>query len=136
MGLNLRGLMILSFLAASGITLVILGCALSHYNWYPIFVIIFYVLSPIPISISRNFASDSYSSDFTGGRGFELSLFLTSLIVVSAYALPVVLARSPLDAPTIQWGSAGFIFAGNTIIFTTIAVFMKLAMTEDNYGGW
>ena len=75
--------------------------------------------------------SDSYN-----GRCIELAAFLTALIVVSAYALPAVMAHTPLAAPLIKWSSAGFIFAGNTVIFLTIAIFVKLALNEDSYGGW
>lgn len=105
-------------------------------NWWPIFVVIFYILAPIPFTISRKCASDSYMGDNYNGRCFELSMFLTSIIVVSAYALPVVLANSPIHSPTIQWGSAGFIFAGNTVIFLTIGIFMRLIVNEENYSGW
>lgn len=80
--------------------------------------------------------SDSYMSDPYSGRCVELSAFLTSVFVVSAYALPVVMANTPLGAPLIKWSSAAFIFAGNTIMFVTIYIFVKLAFAEENYGGW
>ena len=99
-------------------------------------MVIFYVLSPIPVLFSRRCITDSYMSDPYNGRCVEFSAFLTSIIVISAYALPVVMAHTPLDAPLIKWSSAAFIFAGNTIIFTTIYIFVRLAMAEESYGGW
>ena len=90
----------------------------------------------MPILISRRCVTDSYMSDSFSGRCVELAAFLTAIIVVSAYGLPVVMAHAPLAAPLIKWSSAAFIFAGNTIIFITIGIFVKLALSEDNYGGW
>ena len=82
--------------------------------------------------------SDSYS-----GRAIEFCAFITSVIVVSAYALPAVMAHVPIPVeghpdiqPIIKWSSAGFIFAGNTVIFATIFIFIRSVMSEDNYGGW
>jgi hypothetical protein len=69
-------------------------------------------------------------------RCLELSLFLTAAIVVSAYALPALMAHTPLAAPLIKWSSAAFIFSGNTLIFITIYVLVRLIMAEENYGGW
>lgn len=69
------------------------------------------------------------------GRGIEVALFLTSIFVLSAYALPIVLARVPIDEPIIKWGSASFIFGGNTVIFITIAEFMRHTLNEDT-GAW
>lgn len=105
-------------------------------NWWPIFVVIFYVLSPLPVVLSKKCVTDSYMSDGYTGRCIELSAFLTSLIVMSAYALPTVMAHTPIGAPLIKWSSAAFIYAGNTVIFTTIYIFVRLAMAEENYGGW
>ena len=99
-------------------------------------MVIFYILSPLPILISKRCVSDSYMSDPYNGRCVELCAFLTSIIVVSAYALPALMAHTPLDHPIIKWSSAGFIFAGNTVIFLTIYIFIKATMTEENYGGW
>ena len=92
-------------------------------------------MAPIPFTIARRCSSDSYGDSYNG-RCFELSLFLTSIIVISAYALPIVLAHAPLHAPIIKWGSASFIFAGNTVIFLTIGIFMRLLISEDTYSSW
>ena len=136
MGLNLKGLVVLSFLATVGIALLVLGCSLSDYNWWPIFVVIFYVLAPLPIIISRKCVPDMVMSDPYNNRCFELSTFLTAVIVISAYGLPAMMAHTPLSAPLIKWSSAAFIFSGNTLIFTTIYVLVRLIMAEENYGGW
>ncbi len=105
-------------------------------NWWPIFVVAFYIASPIPYVISRKCMSDSYGNQ--SGRCWEACLFLTSIIVISAYGLPFVLAHTPLDKSVIQWGSAGYIFAGNTVIFATILVFICLMESESSYSyaGW
>jgi hypothetical protein len=63
-------------------------------NWWPTFVIIFYVLCPIPLAIGRYCTShDSYS---IGDRSpcLDLMWFITSAIVVSAFCLPAVLFRA------------------------------------------
>lgn len=54
------------------------------------FVLIFYVLSPIPTFISRRLSDDDSSSNACR----ELAYFLTTGIVVSAFGLPIVLARN------------------------------------------
>lgn len=55
------------------------------------FVLIFYVLSPLPTFISRRLSDDTDSSS---NACRELAYFLTTGIVVSAFGLPVVLART------------------------------------------
>lgn len=59
--------------------------------YWPMFVLIFYVLSPIPTFISRRLSDDTDSSS---NACRELAYFLTTGIVVSAFGLPIVLART------------------------------------------
>lgn len=67
-------------------------------NWWPFFVVVFYVLAPIPSIIARRVSED------TGGSNpcKELAYFVTAAIVVSAFGLPIVLARSPSTAPVVS----------------------------------
>lgn len=58
--------------------------------YWPMFVLIFYILSPIPTFISRRLSDDSESSNACR----ELAYFLTTGIVVSSFGLPIVLART------------------------------------------
>lgn len=72
-------------------------------NWWPFFVVVFYVLAPIPSIIARRVSED------TGGSNpcKELAYFVTAVIVVSAFGLPIVLARSPSSAPVVSVKLAG-----------------------------
>merc|ERR1712126_740308 len=56
-------------------------------------LVVFYLLSPIPTFIAKRYADDSLSSNPCR----ELAWFLTTGIVVSAFALPIVLARAPVS---------------------------------------
>lgn len=89
------------------------------------FVLIFYILSPIPNLIARRHADDTESSNACR----ELAYFLTTGIVVSAYGLPVVLARKAV----IQWGAAGLVMAGNCVIFLTILGFFLIFGGGDDF---
>lgn len=64
-------------------------CFFPHRQYWPMFVLMFYILSPIPNLIAKRHADDTESSNACR----ELAYFLTTGIVVSAYGLPIVLAR-------------------------------------------
>ncbi|KAI0231127.1 Leptin receptor overlapping transcript-like 1 [Lamellibrachia satsuma] len=110
-----------------------LGCALPQYNnWWPMFVLLFYILSPIPMSIAKHYQDSTETSALV-----EIAIFLTTGIVVSAFGLPIILAHSPIAAPIIQWGACAFILAGNTIVFFTILAYFYLFCEDGfNYNGW
>jgi len=126
---GIRALVGLAFLASTGITLLVLSCALPNYNWWPMFVLFFYVLSPVPTLISRRFAETVEASSAL----IEVCIFLTTVIVVSAYGLPIVLAHGPKDQPVIQWGSCGLVMGGNTIVFATITLFFYCFGRDDSF---
>jgi hypothetical protein len=124
---GIRALISLAFLASTGITLLVLGCALPEYNnWWPMFVLVFYTLSPVPTLIARRFADSVEMSSVL----IEICTFITSCIVVSAYGLPIVLARA---ANVIQWGACGLVLAGNTVVFVTILMFFYFFGRDDSF---
>ncbi|CAF3093357.1 unnamed protein product, partial [Rotaria sp. Silwood2] len=84
---------LLAFLASISLALLILGCALTQYNWWPTFMIIFYVLCPIPLAIGRRCTSDSYSMRDSSSCT-DLMWLITSVIVISAFDLPAVMCRA------------------------------------------
>ena len=95
---SVRGLILLAFAAAVGVTFLILACCAKPtlYNWIPMCVLSFYVLSPIPAIIHKRLVvSDGFSSNYGGGVGSWVSdvlVFITTALVASAFALPLVLA--------------------------------------------
>jgi hypothetical protein len=67
-------------------------------NWYPFFVVLFYVLSPLPTLIGRRFSDDMNATSSLK----EFCTFITTGIVISAFALPILLARAPFEAPVVR----------------------------------
>merc|ERR1712154_338810 len=132
-----------AFTGSIGLMFLFLACALPQFNnWYPFTVIIFYLLSPIPSMVARRHSDDSASNPRR-----ELAYFLTTGIVISAFALPIVLSRAPVAVtpppPTetdssaiitttlapnttttvITGGACGFVLTANAIMFLTILGF-------------
>ncbi|KAJ1524278.1 hypothetical protein ONE63_010791 [Megalurothrips usitatus] len=128
-------LVVLAFGGSIGMTLVTLGCALPEYDkWWPLFVVLFYLLAPVPTLVARRYAEDSGGS---GGPCLELSIFITMGFIISAFALPIVLARSPADHPVIQWGACYLTLAGNVVVFLTLLGFFLTFDQEDAvYSMW
>ncbi|RXM27185.1 Signal recognition particle subunit SRP72 [Acipenser ruthenus] len=60
-------------------------------KYWPLFVLFFYILSPIPYCIARRVVDDT---DAASNACKELAIFLTTGIVVSAFGLPIVFARA------------------------------------------
>lgn len=124
---GIKALVGLSFSGAIGLTFLLLGCALEQYGVYwPLFVLFFHVLSPIPTFISRRLSEDS---DAASNACRELAYFFTTGIVVSAFGLPIILARKTI----ILWGACGLVMAGNAVIFGTILGFFLVFGRGDDF---
>uniref|UniRef100_A0A8C7ZX16 Leptin receptor overlapping transcript-like 1 n=1 Tax=Oryzias sinensis TaxID=183150 RepID=A0A8C7ZX16_9TELE len=117
----------LSFGGAVGLMFLMLGCALPVYNKYwPLFLLFFYILSPIPYCIARRIVDDT---DSASNACKELAIFLTTGIVISAFGLPVVFAR----AEVIAWGACALVLTGNVVIFGTILGFFLVFGSNDDF---
>jgi len=93
-GPSIKALVALAFSGSIGLLFLFLACALPQFNnWYPFTVIVFYLLSPIPTLISRRYSNDGDSSNPCK----EFAWFITTGIVVSAFALPIVFTRCPVE---------------------------------------
>uniref|UniRef100_A0A8C7A8R1 Leptin receptor overlapping transcript-like 1 n=1 Tax=Nothoprocta perdicaria TaxID=30464 RepID=A0A8C7A8R1_NOTPE len=98
---GIKALISLSFGGAVGLMFLMLGCALPQYNQYwPLFVLFFYVLSPMPYCVARRLVDDT---DAASNACKELAIFLTTGIVVSAFGLPIVFARAEGCCPCCSW---------------------------------
>ena len=69
------------------------------FSWWPFFVVIFYLLSPIPTLIAKRHSDGINESSALK----EACAFFTTGIVLSAFGLPLVLARAPVAAPTVSF---------------------------------
>jgi len=128
----------LAFLGSVGLLFLFLACALPQYNnWWPFFTVIFYVLAPLPTLVARRHADDMSASSALK----EFCLFLTTGVVLSAFALPFVLARAPSGdkgETVIEWGAALLTMTGNLVMFLTIFGFFVVFDNEDGfeYSSW
>ncbi|XP_054016749.1 leptin receptor gene-related protein [Hylaeus anthracinus] len=127
--------LILAFAGSVGMTFVILSCALPAYKvWWPFFVVLFYVLAPLPTIIARRYTDDVGN---TANPCLELAIFITMGFVVSSFALPIVLARSPAHDPVIQWGACYLTLAGNVVVYLTlIGLFVTFDIDDIDYNTW
>lgn len=83
-------LIISAFMTCVGMTFLILACAVPTKKiFYPFFVLLFYVLSVIPMLIAKRLNPGSETNAKT-----EFALFITAGMVLSAFALPIVLAHT------------------------------------------
>ncbi|XP_006128044.1 leptin receptor overlapping transcript-like 1 [Pelodiscus sinensis] len=125
---GIKALISLSFGGAIGLMFLMLGCALPQYNsqYWPLFVLFFYILSPIPYCIARRLVDET---DAASNACKELAIFLTTGIVVSAFGLPIVFARAQL----ILWGACALVLTGNTVIFATILGFFLVFGSNDDF---
>ncbi|XP_075165226.1 leptin receptor gene-related protein [Haematobia irritans] len=121
-------LLICAFMTCIGMTFLILACAVPQQKiFYPFFVLLFYVLSVIPIVLAKRLNPGSETNPKT-----EFALFITSGMVLSAFALPIVLAHTG----TITWLGCIFTLVSNVINYLTIFGYvMRENEFDAPYGG-
>lgn len=121
---DIKGLVAVAFLGSIGMTFVILGSVLYD-KWWPFFVVLFYVLVPIPTQFAkRNLNS---MSDGTGCQ--EFSLFITLALLISSFALPIVLSH----AGVIVWQSCVLTISGNIVVYATLLVYFLMIDNDDGF---
>uniref|UniRef100_A0A5S6Q6M7 Leptin receptor gene-related protein n=1 Tax=Trichuris muris TaxID=70415 RepID=A0A5S6Q6M7_TRIMR len=114
---TVKALIGLAFAGCVGLLFLVLGCALPMYNsWYPLFVVIFYILVPVPLTLAGRYQERASTGSAASCQDF--ALFLTAA-----------------NAPAIHWGACGFTLAGNVVCFLTIAAYFYIHQDEDNTYG-
>nr|CAD7396987.1 unnamed protein product [Timema cristinae] len=98
--------------------------------WWPFFVVLFYILSPVPTLIARRYNENSGNSS---PSVYEVAIFITMGFVVSSFALPIVLSR----ALVIQWGACFLTLAANVVVYATLLGFFLTFDSDDaDYSMW
>lgn len=58
-----------------------------------------FVLAPLPNALSASCGGDEFSADYDGPARGDFARFITSVIVVTGFAFPVILAHSDVIRP-------------------------------------
>lgn len=96
-------------------------------------MVLFYVLAPIPTLLAKRYTEHQGSSNAC----LETAIFITMGLVVSSFALPIVLARSPYEDPTIHWGACYLTLAGNVVVYITLlGFFLTFDQDDSDYNMW
>jgi len=122
-------------------TLLIVGCATGgkeenqDANWYSFFVVLFYMVSPIPFLLSKRYSSMGMGGNSNSCQ--ELAIFLTIGVVISSFGLPIVLARHPLLNPVITASACWFTMGANIVVYLTImGFFLTFGSDDAEYSMW
>eukprot|EP00842_Homolaphlyctis_polyrhiza_P000722 jgi/Hompol1/1650/HPOL_000824-RA len=125
---GMKTIILLAFLLASGILSVILSCALGN-NWLPLISVFTFILAPLPNIICRRAAGsrDFMSSDDNKGV-LDAGYFITSFMIVSGIALPVVLNHSAVITDVALILS----LCGGILIYITMIGYLHYFVEQDH----
>ncbi|KAN0061737.1 Vacuolar protein sorting-associated protein 55 [Thecaphora frezii] len=128
MAAGLKTIILLSFVLALGFLLIILSCALWA-NWLPLLVALTYVLAPLPNSVcARCAGADDFSADYNSAF-LDFGNFVTGMMIVSGFALPLALAHSGIIAPMACIMS----IAGGALVYGTILTYSGFFSESDEF---
>lgn len=152
----------LALAGSAGMTFLILACTLSkQQNWWPAIVTVFYLAVPFPLLIAKQIAGDGGGFGGQGNGPKEWAYFVTTGIIISALALPIVLCgvgtvsyttnfiefdlcqvlqmtnwcqfTPPPCHTQIQTGAMILSLISSVFFFSTILAFFMVFQSEDNY---
>ncbi|KAL0946869.1 hypothetical protein HGRIS_013035 [Hohenbuehelia grisea] len=125
---SVAAVILLSFVLAVGFLMIILSCAL-YQNWLPLLVALIFVLAPLPNAIFSHCGADDFAGSYENSSGpVDLGRFITAMIVVTGFALPIVLAHSAVITP----GSCAMSIIGGGLVYGTILTYSQAFKQEDS----
>ncbi|KAG2368589.1 vacuolar protein sorting 55 protein [Suillus spraguei] len=125
---GLKTVILLSFVLAVGFLLIILSCALWA-NWLPLLVALTFVLAPLPNALFAHCGGDEFSSSDGATAAVDLGRFLTSIVVVTGFAFPIVLTHSEVVKP----GACVMSIIGGGLVYGTILAYSAVFRQGDEY---
>jgi len=128
MAAGLKTVILLSFVLAVGFLMIILSCALWS-NWLPLFVALTFIVAPLPNALFSHCGGEEFSTDYNEGSGpMDIGRFVTAFIVVTGFALPLVLAHSEIIKP----GASIMSLIGGGLVYGTIMAYTAAFRQEDS----
>jgi len=124
---GIKTVILLSFVLAVGFLMIILSCALFS-NWLPLLVALIFVLAPLPNAVFSHCGGDDFATDYEGSGPVDLGRFITSTIVVTGFALPLVLAHSEIIRPA----ACGMSIVGGSLVYGTIQAYTAAFRQEES----
>lgn len=103
-----------------------------------------FVIAPLPNALFSHCGSDDFSGSYESNGAVDLGRFLTSLIVVTGFAFPIVLAHSGVitnSACAMSIVGGGYVFdaylgfytnLGNRLVYGTILAYSQAFKQEDS----
>ncbi|KAJ2353690.1 Vacuolar protein sorting-associated protein 55 [Coemansia erecta] len=117
----------LSVCLAAGFLLSILSCAL-YGNWWPLVVVFTYAVAPLPNAIFGRYVSADPLADVSSSVA-DFGRFLTSMLVVSGFGLPVVLSHAGIITSMAMFMS----ISGGVLVYGTIIVYSTLFREQSDF---
>ncbi|KAG7663457.1 uncharacterized protein J8A68_003004 [[Candida] subhashii] len=129
----LNKIIFLSAFLASGFLLILLSCALFN-NYKPLWVILIFLLAPLPNIFADTVESNRDSfltfNDHENGSSTPLQEFckyITGFLIVSGIALPITFYHTRL----IELGSMIMSMIGGLIVYSDIVLFIWFFSHEE-----
>lgn len=113
---RLKSLLFLALSASIGLALLVMACEFYH-NWWPFFVLLFYIFAIVPTIVVQCFINASDSNKLACWT--DWSKFLAVGSVISAFVLPIELWRCDVILDKAVY----FTCTGNILIFVTMFIF-------------
>jgi len=115
---NLKIMLALAFALSLGLLCNIIAGAVWN-NWWPLVIVIFYFVAPIPDFIcSRCGQNDPL--DISGRNFKDLGYFLTGVLVIGGFGLPSVLAHNDV----INIYALILSLGGGVIVYASLVVYI------------
>ncbi|CAE6508341.1 unnamed protein product, partial [Rhizoctonia solani] len=87
-----------------------------------------FVLAPLPNAIFSHCNSDDFTDYDGNNAAIDIGRFLTAGIVVTAFALPLVLAHAEVIKPT----ACGMAIVGGALVYGTILAYSAVFKAGDD----
>ncbi|KAJ1743571.1 Vacuolar protein sorting-associated protein 55 [Coemansia sp. RSA 1086] len=117
----------LSICLAAGFLLSILSCAL-YGNWWPLLVVFTYALAPLPNAIFGRYVTSDPLADVSSSVA-DFGRFMTAVLVVSGFGLPVVLSHAGIITSMAMYMS----IIGGVLVYGTIIVYSTLFREQQDF---